>query len=262
MSDETLNSEAAAAAPDMGATAATDVADTGTPGDEESQETRTFTQEEVNKIAQKEREKSERRIRREFEARALEAQRPANQPPPTRAEFSTDADFVDALTDHKADIKLAQREQQRQQSDAITVYADREEVVREKYSDFQEVVYKTPDMGGPACSDLMFEVYKTSEMGPEMAYYLGKNIEESHRIYQLSPVDQVRELTRLEAKLSTGTATPARKVSSAPDPITPVAGTRATTPKYDTTDPRSIKTMSASEWIEAENNRRRKLAQG
>jgi len=255
MSDDNqeISYTAPVSAPEPGATAATeDVNNESQAGEEQAQEDRTFTQDEYERALQKERAKVERKVRREFEARAQEAQRPSNQPEPTREEYASDVDFFDALIDHRADVKVAHHEQQKQQTAVNTTYAEREEVFSEQYSDFQDVVYKATDEGGPAISQLMAEAIKTSEVGPALGYYLGNNVNESHRIFKLSPIDQVRELTRLEAKLGGNATPPPKKVSSAPDPITPVAGTRASTVKYDVTDPRSDK-MSHADWIAARN---------
>ena len=54
----------------------------------------------------------------------------------------------------------------------------------------------------------------------------------------------------IEARLS---AEPTfKKTSNAPAPIAPVTARASGAPTYDTTDPRSTKSMSTSEWIEAE----------
>jgi hypothetical protein len=65
---------------------------------------------------------------------------------------------------------------------------------------------------------------------------------------------QAREIGKIEANL--GANPPAKKTSTAPAPIAPVTARTSTgTPAYDTTDPRSVKNMSTSEWIEAERAR-------
>ena len=266
---EVIITEAAATAPESGATAATEDANDGTQagGDEQAQddqeEPRTFTQEELDAAISKRVAKAERALRREWETRAAEAQRPANGNPPTRDLFPVGDDgdqaYWDASVDYVSDQKLMQREQQKQQTSVKTAYQEREEAVRDKYPDF-DVAYKHPSEGGPAISQLMADVIRKSEHGPELFYHLGKNVNESHRICGMDPIDQVRELTRLEAKVAANPSV--RKVSSAPEPIKPIAGAAPTPVKYSTTDPRSIKTMSDSEWIAAENNRRAKLAKG
>lgn len=264
MSDDNENSEvsyvAAAPAPEPEVTATTedvenDAQEGQEDGSEEQKEQRTFTQEEVNRIAQENREKGERKARRDLEARNAEAQRPANGPIPTRDHFPAgeagDTAFFNAAVDYTADQKVMQREQQNQEVKVKTVYQEREEGVREKYPDFQDVVYKDPDKGGPAITPLMKAILLKSEHGPEMVYHLGKNVNESHRIYEMDPIDQVKAMTKLELEMST--KTPAKKTSGAPAPIKPVSGGAPVTPKYGVDDPRSDKSMTHAEWIAQRN---------
>lgn len=252
MSEETLNSEAAATAPEPEITANSEPAETGTPDEAEPQEPKTFTQEELDKIVSERLAKSERRLRREMAQQAEEAQRQAQRTPPDPNDYEDVGSYADALADHKAELILAQREQQKQQTAVRSTYEEREDAARAKYSDFEKVVYNPEALFTPDMVDAMME----SEFGPEIAYHLGTNISELNRIRRMSPHSQAREIGRLEATLSTNPP-PAKKVSSAPEPIKPV-GTRAATPTYDTTDPRSIKSMSDSEWIEAERRRQMK----
>ena len=99
----------------------------------------------------------------------------------------------------------------------------------------------------------MAETIQASDIGPDVAYFLGANPKEADRISRLSPFLQAKEIGKIEAKLSDNP--PAKKTTSAPAPIAPVTARSTGGTAYDTTDPRSIKTMSASEWIEAERNR-------
>jgi hypothetical protein len=74
----------------------------------------------------------------------------------------------------------------------------------------------------------------------------------------LPPILQAKEIGTIEAKLAVNP--PVKKTSTAPAPIAPVAARSSGAPAYDTTDPRSLKTMTTSEWIEAERQRQiRKL---
>ena len=99
----------------------------------------------------------------------------------------------------------------------------------------------------------MDETIQASEVGPDVAYYLGSNPKEADRISKLSPFLQAKEIGRIEAKLAAEPVT--KKTSSAPAPIAPVTARTSGTPSYDTTDPRSVKTLSTSEWIEQERQR-------
>lgn len=220
---------------------------------EQEQEPKTFTQEEVDALVAKRLAKSERHLRRELQQQAA-AEQPRYQPssePPKPDQFQSANDYVDALADWKAEQKIAEREFKQQQTKVESSYADREETARDKYHDFQDVVYLSPSEGGPAISEFMAAAIKDSEMGPEIAYHLGKNVAESKRIYALNPLAQAREIGRIEAKLSANPA-PVKKVSSAPEPIKPVTP-RSTTVSVSTSDPRSTKEYGDSEWIAKRN---------
>jgi len=128
-------------------------------------------------------------------------------------------------------------------------YHEREEQAREKYEDFEQVAYN-PNL---RITNVMAETIQASDIGPDLAYFLGTNPKEADRISRLSPILQAKEIGKIEAKLSDNP--PAKKTTSAPAPIAPVTARSTGGAAYDTTDPRSIKTMSASEWIEAERQR-------
>ena len=67
---------------------------------------------------------------------------------------------------------------------------------------------------------------------------------------------QAKEIGKIEARLTADP--PVKKTSNAPSPISPVTARSTGSPNFDTTDPRSIKSMSTSEWIEAERQRQMK----
>lgn len=97
-------------------------------------------------------------------------------------------------------------------------YAQRERAAAEKYDDFERTVYRSQW----DCTPVMADAIKSSEAGPEVAYHLAKNPTEARRIAALSPIAQVRELTRLEVKL---TAQPQpRTTTSAPEPAPQARG--------------------------------------
>jgi hypothetical protein len=89
--------------------------------------------------------------------------------------------------------------------------------------------------------------------------YLGTNPAEANRISKLSPFLQAKEIGRIEAQVAVNPVV--KRTTSAPAPITPVTARASGSPSYDTTDPRSTKTMSTSEWIEAERRRQIKKQQ-
>jgi hypothetical protein len=103
----------------------------------------------------------------------------------------------------------------------------------------------------------MAETIQASDIGPDIAYYLGSNPKEAARIAALkSPILQAKEIGKIEAKMASEPVL--RKTTSAPPPIAPISGRGSGAPSYDTTDPRSIKNMTTSEWIEADRQRQMK----
>jgi len=218
---------------------------------EAQQAAKTFTQEELDAIVRKRLEREQRKWERQ------RVQQPVAEPPkpvPSVDQFESPEAYAEALAVRKAEELLAQREAQRQQAELLDAYHDREEQAREKYDDFEQVAYnpKLP------ITNVMADTIRASDIGPDVAYYLGSNVKEAERIARLPPILQAKEIGKIEAKLASNPA-PTKKASSAPTPISPVTN-RAASVAYDTTDPRSTKTMSTSEWIEAERARQiRKL---
>lgn len=213
-----------------------------TPAEQE-QAPKTFSQEELDKAIAKRLDRERRKWEREQAAQVAERQ-VVQQP----AETEQPQDPV-AL----AERIVAQREAAKQQAEIVEAYHDREEAAREKYDDFQQVAYN-PSL---RITEVMAQTIQASEQGPDIAYFLGSNPKEADRISRLNPFLQAKEIGRIEARLIA--EPPARRTTKAPEPIAPIQS-RASGSTFDTTDPRSLKSMSTSEWIAAERQRQiRKL---
>jgi len=213
----------------------------------ETKPERTFNQEELDKIVSKRLAQEQRKWKREQERRVAETPLPSEAPSLDNYE-SNDA-YVEALAEHKAQELIRKREEERYRSEVIDAYHNREEEARDKYDDFEAVAYN-PNL---RITDVMAETIQSSDIGPDVAYYLGSNPKEAERISKLSPIMQAKEIGKIEVKLSSEPVT--KKTSNAPAPIAPVTARTSGSPSYDTTDPRSIKNMSTSEWIERERER-------
>jgi len=235
-------------APEPEATAAPE---TAVESPEEQQPTKSFTQEELDAIVSKRLAREQRKWEREQAQRLAEQQvRQPVAPPADPNDFESAHQYAEALAEQKAQELLAKREAARQQAEIIETYRDREEEVREKYEDFEQVAYN-PNL---PVTDVMAQAIQASDIGPEVIYFLGSNPKEASRISRLPPVLQAKEIGKIEAKLVDNP--PVKKTSTAPAPLAPVTATRSNSgPRRDTTDPRSIKEMSTSEWIEAERQR-------
>lgn len=244
MNDEDLNApvDAPAATPEPEATAAP-VAEDTRPEEQTTETTKTFTQEELDAIVGKRLAREQRKWEREQAQKAAAPAAPSELPPPDQF------DSVETYAKAYAEQMLKERELQKQRSEYVEAYHDREEDARAKYDDFEQVAYN-PNL---RITTVMAETIQTSEVGPDVAYYLGSNPKEADRISRMPPILQAKEIGKIEAKLVSNP--PVKKTSTAPAPISPVTARSSGAPAYDTTDPRSIKTMTTSEWIAAERAR-------
>jgi hypothetical protein len=231
-------------APEQEATAAPESVET-TP---EEQSAKSFTQEELDAIVGKRLAREQRKWEREQAQRLAEQQaRQPVAPPPAPDDFENAQAYAEALAEQKAQQLLVQRENARQQAALLESYKDREEEARDRYEDFEQVAYN-PNL---PVTDFMAQAIQASDIGPEVIYHLGSNPKEAHRIASLPPILQAKEIGKIEAKLAADP--PTKRTSTAPAPLAPVTATRSSSgPRFDTTDPRSTKSMSTSEWIEAE----------
>ena len=238
--------EAVAPAPEQVATAAPESVES-TPAEKPAEAPKTFTQEEVDALIGKRLAREQRKWERERQVKAAPPPQPAELPPADQ--FESVEKYAEALAERKAAELLAQRDQQRQQQELLEQYHQREESAREKYEDFEQVAYN-PRL---PVTQVMAETIQASDIGPDIAYFLGSNPKEADRIARLSPFLQAKEIGRIEAKLASAPP-PVKQTTRAPAPIAPVTP-RGGSAAYDTTDPRSLKTMSTSEWIEADRQR-------
>jgi hypothetical protein len=216
-----------------------------TPGEQE--DGKSFTQEELDAIVTKRLAREQRKWEREQSRRAVEVAPPAPLPPVDS--FADAQSYAEALAEQKAQELLARRDAAQQQTAVLDAYHDREEEARVKYDDFEQVAYN-PNL---RVTDAMAQTIQASDIGPDVIYYLGTNPKEADRIARLPVLLQAKEIGKLEAKLVSDP--PVKRTSTAPAPIAPVTARTSGSNSYDTTDPRSIKSMSTSEWIEAERQR-------
>lgn len=216
-----------------------------------------FTQEELDAAIGKRLAREQRKWEREQQARLKETQAMQTMPQgaPSRDQYESDEAYADALATVKAEQLVAQRRQQEEFRKTLEAYEESEEKARDKYDDFDQVT-RNPKLH---ITNVMLEAIHSSDNGPDVAYYLGTNPKEAERIASLSPFLQAKEIGKIEVKIASNP--PVKKTSSAPAPISPVTARGATPPVYDTTDPRSSKTMSDSQWIEAERQRQIKKRQ-
>ena len=213
---------------------------------------KTYTQAEIDAMIGKRLAREQRKWEREQAQKQAETQVVKAPSTATVDQFESPEAYAEALAYQKAEELIAKREAAKQQSQVLESYQDLEEAAIKKYDDFEQVAYnpKLP------ITNVMAETIQSSDIGPELAYYLGTNPKEADRISRMTPLGQAKEIGKIEAKLVS--APPVKKTTSAPAPISPVTARSSGSPAFDTTDPRSTKTMTDSQWIEAERARQRK----
>ena len=217
---------------------------------EQPVEEKKYSQADIDAMIGKRLAREQRKWEREQAQRSVERQVVPSEIP-TPDQFQSPNDYADFIR-LEADKLVQQREAAKQQSQVLESYQEREEMARDKYDDFEQVAYN-PNL---PITNVMAETIQHSDIGPELAYYLGTNPKDAERISRLSPFMQAKEIGKIEAKLADNP--PVKKTTSAPAPISPVTARTTGSPALDTTDPRSIKSMTTSQWIEAERLRQTK----
>lgn len=208
--------------------------ETQAPEDVKTEAEKTFTQEQLNEIIQKEKAKAEAKAER----RALKAYRetlerfaPQQQPQvqqtsdrPARDQFASDDDWVEAVTDWKLEKRdrEAQQHQQAKQQQSVaskteSIYAEAQKIPGFDREAFDELPLT------PAIASALID----SEVSAKLMAHLAANPEETERIAGLSPARQAAEIGKLETKLAS-----APKVSNAPPPIKPI-GTKGSATNSD-----------------------------
>ena len=212
---------------------------------------KTYTQAEIDAMIGKRLAREQRKWERDQAAKQAEVQT-LRSTPPVADSFTDPEEYAQALALQKAQELVAQRDAAKQQAEIMEAYAESEEKVRDKYDDFDQVA-RNPNV---PITEVMAEAIYGSDVGPEVAYYLGTNIKEAARISRLTPFMQAKEIGKIEARLASDP--PVKKTSNAPAPISPVTARSTGSTSHDTTDPRSVKSMTTSQWIEAERARQMK----
>lgn len=231
MSEEVSTIEAVVAQPEAEQTQAASP-ETPTAGEQDVQkQARTFTQDELDSIVQREKAKAEAKAERKA-ARAYrdglerQPQQPvqhhASDGMPKRDQFVTDEAWLDARDGYRDAQREAKQAQERQHHEHVMLTDKTEKMYKEaeKLQGFDREAFDDLQLT-PHIARALIE----SDMAPQLMHHLTTNPDEVERIAAFSPARQGVELGKLEAKLS---AAPV-KTSKAPPPISPIGGAKANT---------------------------------
>jgi hypothetical protein len=174
----------------------------------EAPESKTFTQEELDKIVEKRLAKERRKLERN--------QAPKEEVKPVRIEeYATTEEYAEALAERRATEKARSYLAHVEAEKVEKTFRDAAKKFAKDRPDFEEVAFSRVPI-----NEFQAAIIKRSEMGPQLAYYLGENEDEFERIDALPPLLQAKELGKIEAKLAAEMEKP--KVSNAPEPIKPI----------------------------------------
>jgi hypothetical protein len=147
---------------------------------------------------------------------------------PLRASYSSDEDWVEAISEWKAKQILArakqqEMEQERQSRDQSihASYVESADQYTESHPDFNQVV-----LGIRIAEDVAPGVEAAivgRPNGPEVAYYLGQHPEICQELSQMNAADAVAEIGAISYSLARP-AKPASRVTAQPAPIRPMSG--------------------------------------
>lgn len=142
-------------------------------------------------------------------------------PMPKEEDFEDYNQYLISLGEYGAEKRLVEREWKQQQAskqaEIQQKVASTEQFVESgmsKYADFKQALLSIP------LSDATLDAIVESENSVELAYFLGTNQKEAKRLYNLPERAMLRELGKIEARL---TAPPPqqRTITNAPNPIKP-----------------------------------------
>ena len=105
----------------------------------EQTEEKKFTQAEIDAMISKRLAREQRKWEREQKLKMATSALPAT--PPTQEQFESPEAYADALAERKAQELVARREAERQHAETLESYHEREEAIRTKYEDFEQVAY-------------------------------------------------------------------------------------------------------------------------
>jgi hypothetical protein len=165
---------------------------------------------------------------------------------PKREDFATDAEFDDAMFDHRYKLRRAKEEaegarnaQQNRLKANFESYQAAVADFKDEHDDWDEVVnQKIPIL------DSVYLTIQELENGPAVTYYLGKHPAYAQKLAEMSSLAAVVEVGRLADRLKTGApnrgeadgaAKPKPKPKTIPEPVKPVS-TSATASSLSSAD--------------------------
>lgn len=146
---------------------------------------------------------------------------------PKQEDFTTEEEYIEALTDWKIDHKLQVSKEktlrENEQNIQEQIFLKNKNLLTEKISEVEKKYRGTEDILTSEdfqISDYMIDAIMLSDKSVEIFNYLAKNPDISSDISSLHPLAAAREIGKIEEKLNI--PPPRKKTTSAPEPINPI----------------------------------------
>lgn len=192
------------------------------------------TKKRIQALTRKFRDAERRAIAAEAEARTLrevhkpapEEPAPTGPPKPREEDFENYAEYTEALTDWKVDQREAKWKAEQEAAKGPPAPSERDirfneaiSTASEKYEDFEDVAF-APTV---PITERMVEIMKDCEHPVDVAYYLGKHLQECVAISHMTPTAAAIAIGKIDVAMKEKPPSPTpKKVSGAPAPIKPV----------------------------------------
>lgn len=137
-------------------------------------------------------------------------------------------DFIEKKAVAKVDEVLSKKEREAEAAEKSKTFEKKQTEFIKSKPDYAEKVLNNDDL---KITQTMADAIRESEVGPQVAYYLGENPEKAAAIAQLSITGQAREIGRIEAQLESKPTPPSAQVSKAPPPAPKIEPTESATTK-------------------------------
>lgn len=148
---------------------------------------------------------------------------------PRSEDYDSNDDFIEALTDWKTkqaiddyDKNMSKKSNEKRQIEVARNWQSKVNEFKVNHPDFDEIMEDVSDISiADPIRDAILEA------GPEVLYELAKDPDEASRIASLSPYSAIREIGKIEARLSKKTkktTTTKTTTTKAPPPMEPVKG--------------------------------------
>lgn len=151
-----------------------------------------------------------------------------------------EAEYTQALVRAEAQRILKEEREQQQQQTKASEFDKRQTEFAKLKPDYVEKVMENDAL---RITDTMAKVIRKSELGPQIAYYLGEHPEMAETIAALPADDQIYEIGSIKARLEIQKAAPA-KVSQAPPPPAKIDAAEPDVSK----DPKDMTPVQFAKW--------------